>query len=103
MSYEVPYITLTITNTDFGSILETYFGSLGEAAISDEQIKQDLTALLQSEDHPIRTFECMVPVYYLDEASGLKIEMTQDLSNALTGGFAEFFSGYLWTIAGEGQ
>lgn len=104
MSYAVPYVTVTITNVDFMSILETYLASLSnEATYADEQILQDLTALIQKEDHPVRTFECLVPVYYLDEDSGMKIEMTQELSNALTGGLAEFISDYLWQNAGQGQ
>ena len=114
MSDTVPYVSVVITNTDFKAILENYLGSLdsghttladtdSKKEVSQDQIVEDLTALLEAESRPERTFTCLVPVYYLNEEDGLKIEMTQDLSNALTGGFAEFVSNYLWESAGDGS
>lgn len=102
MSYTVPYVMVSITNVDFKQILETYLESLDtEAATSSDAIVQALEDLVNASDRPMRTFECAVPVYYLEEEEGMKIEMTEDLSNALTGGFAEFISNYLWSAEEE--
>lgn len=102
MSYTVPYVSVKITNIDFKKILETYIESLGDKdAASADAVVNSLTDLLAASDRPMRTFECSVPVYYLDEEGGLKIEMTEELSNALTGGFAEFISEYLWSGSGQ--
>ncbi len=101
MTYLVPYVSVTITNVDFKQILETYLESMEEDdSKKAESIVSELESLVNASDRPMRTFECAVPVYYLEEESGLKVEMTEELSNALTGGFAEFISNYLWSESG---
>ncbi|MGM9640664.1 MAG: hypothetical protein ACI3V3_04800 [Faecousia sp.] len=80
-------VEVTVENVDFPAVFESVASELGEDA-SSQQILTALEAALADGDAPRRTFQCPVPVVQREE--GCRVQISPELSNALTGGLTSY-------------